>query len=138
MNVFVDANVIINVLNKEYPAFDHSARFLSLAQDKRFTFFTSSLSIAICWFFAEKKSGRSLANRKIEQLLLHFRITECGEEEVRKALADKRADDMEDAIQVYSALRNSCSHLVTNNLNDFHFSSLEVLEPLSFLEQHGK
>jgi predicted nucleic acid-binding protein len=138
MNVFIDANVIINVLNKEYPAFDHSARFLSLAQNNRFTFFTSSLSIAICWFFAEKKSGRIIANQKIEHLLKYFRITECGEEEVRKALADKKADDMEDAIQVYSALRSSCSHLVTNNLSDFHFSSLEILDPLSFIEQYGK
>ena len=47
MKVFVDANVIINVLNREYPAFEFSSRLLSLADDKRFTLYTSTLSLGI-------------------------------------------------------------------------------------------
>jgi predicted nucleic acid-binding protein len=137
MNVFVDANVLINVLNKEYPAYDASARFLSLAEEKRFQFFTSSLSLAITWFFAEKKSGRALARKKIELLLEHMRISECGENEVLFALKEKKADDFEDALQVFSAAKSKCVCIVTNNKSDFHFSKIEVLSPLDFLLNKG-
>ncbi len=135
MKVFVDANVIINVLNREYPQFEFSSRFLSLADDKCFTLYTSTLSLGICWFYAEKKSGRALANKKIAQLLQNIRISECGESEVLKAMADKKADDFEDALQVYSAIKSGCTHIVTNNLNDFHFSSLKISKPKDFLIQ---
>lgn len=137
MNVFVDANVIIAVLNKEYPAYECASRFLSLAQDRRFTLFTSSLSLAICWFFVAKKHGKSVAKTKIALLLKHVCITECGEAEALQAIADKKAPDFEDAMQVYSALRADCSHVVTHNLSDFHFSTLNVLDPRDFLVQHA-
>ncbi|HOY48421.1 MAG TPA: PIN domain-containing protein [Flavobacteriales bacterium] len=133
MKVFVDANVIINVLNREYPAFEFSSRLLSLADDKRFTLYTSTLSLGICWYHAEKKSGRALANKKIRQLLQHIRITDCGESEVLKAIEDKKAEDFEDALQVYSAIKSGCSHIVTNNLNDFHFCVLPISNPRDFL-----
>ena len=138
MNIFVDANVIINVFNKEYPAFEFSARLLSLAEDKKFQFYTSSLSLAICWYFAEKKSGTKVARKKIEMLLQHVRISECGENEVIKAISNKNADDFEDALQVYSALKSKCKFIVTNNLNDFHFSEIPVVTPQDFLLQHAR
>ena len=138
MNIFVDANVIINVFNKEYPAFEFSARLLSLTEDKRFHFYTSSLSLAICWHFAEKKSGYKVARNKIEMLLEHFRISDCGENEVIKAISNKKADDFEDALQVYSALKSKCKFIVTNNLNDFHFSEIPVVTPHDFLLQHAR
>ena len=138
MNIFVDANVIINVFNKEYPAFEFSARLLSLTEDKRYHFYTSSLSLAICWYFAEKKSGPKVARKKIATLLEHFRISDCGENEVIKAITNKNAEDFEDALQVYSALKSKCKFIVTNNLNDFHFSEIPVVTPQDFLLQHAR
>jgi predicted nucleic acid-binding protein len=138
MNIFVDANVIINVFNKEYPAFDFSARLLSLTEDKRYHFYTSSLSLAICWYFAEKKSGAKIARKKIETLLEHFRISDCGENEVLKAISNKKAEDFEDALQVYSAHKSKCTFIITNNLEDFHFSEIPVLIPQDFLLQHAR
>ena len=138
MNIFVDANVIINVFNKEYPAFEFSARLLSLAEDKKFHFYTSSLSLAICWYFAEKKSGAKIARIKIEMLLQHVRISECGENEVNKAITNKNADDFEDALQVYSAIKSKCKFIVTNNLNDFHSSEIPVVTPQDFLLQQAR
>jgi len=34
MKVFVDANILVSVLNKEYPLFTYSARILSLSGNK--------------------------------------------------------------------------------------------------------
>ncbi|VAW23508.1 hypothetical protein MNBD_BACTEROID01-2573 [hydrothermal vent metagenome] len=50
MRVFIDVNVIISVLNKEYPLFSNAARVLSLNNTKGVQLFTSPLSSVIFIF----------------------------------------------------------------------------------------
>jgi predicted nucleic acid-binding protein len=137
MNVFIDANVLIAVINKEYPAFDSCSRVLSLTADKRFKFFVSTLSLGICWYFAEKKSGRKVANEKIQLIMKHLSISDCGKKEAMAAIAEKRADDFEDAMQVNSARSSSCSSIITLNEKDFYFANMEVIKPQDFLYKYA-
>ncbi|HPM30759.1 MAG TPA: hypothetical protein PLJ60_10545 [Chryseolinea sp.] len=58
MNIFLDANILVSVLNKEYPLFTYSARILTLADNKKFTVFTSPICLAIAYYFAEKRAGQ--------------------------------------------------------------------------------
>jgi predicted nucleic acid-binding protein len=62
MNIFLDANVIISVVNQEYPLFTHSSRVLSLADNDNYKVYTSPLCLAITYYFSEKKSGTKMAN----------------------------------------------------------------------------
>nr|HMU04590.1 hypothetical protein [Saprospiraceae bacterium] len=73
--VFIDVNVLVAVMNKEYPLFSDAARVLSLADRRDFDLFTSSICLAIGFYFAEKKSGTSLAKKKIKLLLDHIKVT---------------------------------------------------------------
>ncbi len=57
MKVFLDANILVAVLNKEYPLFSSAARNLSLADNSRFDLCTSRLYLAIVFYFSGKKSG---------------------------------------------------------------------------------
>ena len=36
MKIFLDATILVSVLNKEYPVFTYSSRILSLADNKKF------------------------------------------------------------------------------------------------------
>jgi len=65
MKIFLDANILVAVLNKEYPLFSLAARILSMVDDKRFSVYTSPLCLAIAFYFAEKKSGTAAAMKKI-------------------------------------------------------------------------
>ena len=56
MRIFLDANVLVSVLNKEYPLFTYSSRILSLADHKGYEVFTSPLCLTIAFYFAEKKN----------------------------------------------------------------------------------
>lgn len=136
MNVFIDANVLIAVINKEYPAFDSCSRVLSLSADKRFTLFVSTLSLGICWFFAEKKSGRKVANEKIQLIMEHLSVSDCGKKEALAAMKEKKAEDFEDALQVNSARGSSCSCIITMNVQDFYFAKMEVITPIGFLNNY--
>ena len=88
MKVFIDANVLIAVLNKEYPLFSHAARVLSLGARKDFTLVTSPLCLAISFYFAEKKSGTGLARTKIGLLVSHLEIAGTDGDIVAKAVTD--------------------------------------------------
>jgi len=57
MKIFLDANILVSVLNKEYPVFSYSSRVLSLADNTKFKVYTSPLCLAIAFYFAEKKTN---------------------------------------------------------------------------------
>ncbi len=70
MRIFLDANILVYVLNKKFPVFPYSSRILSLAADPKFSLYSSPVCLAIAFYFAEKKSGTAVAKKKIE--ILHF------------------------------------------------------------------
>ncbi|GHM99097.1 twitching motility protein PilT [Cytophagales bacterium WSM2-2] len=136
MKVFLDANILVSVLNKEYPQFTYSARVMSLVDDNRFEIFTSPICLAIAFYFAEKKSGRKEAKNKIRILVSKINIAEADQGVIQKAVQDKSVGDFEDGMEYYSALKAGCKWIVTEDKNDFHFSKVPVMTAREFLEEH--
>jgi predicted nucleic acid-binding protein len=136
MRVFLDANVLVAVLNKEYPLFPYAARVLSVGSSGNFTLVTSAVCLAIAFYFSEKKHGTQLARRKIGLLMQHLQIANCGEAEARAAYENTRAGDFEDALQYYAAVNYSCSCIVTQDLKGFFYADIEVLSPEMFLKKY--
>lgn len=134
MKVFLDANVLVSVLNKEYPVFTFSSRILSLADVSKYKFYTSPLCLAIAYYFAEKKCGNAQARHKIDLLLSKLQITTVNDKTVRDTNQNKKIHDFEDGLQYYSALNSGCKYIVTEDLNDFYFSEIEVMTSRRFLE----
>jgi len=136
MKVFLDANVIVSVLNKEYPLFTYSARLLSLGDNNNFEVVTSPICLAIAYYFSEKKSGTQQANRKIEMLIRKIGITSVDAEVAEKAIKNKSIHDFEDGMQYYSAESAGCDCIVTEDIGDYYFSNLEVLQTRPFMERY--
>lgn len=126
MKLFIDANVLVSVLNKEYPLFTYSSRVLSLAQRTNYELVTSPLCLAIAFYFSSKKHNETVAKKKIEHLTSFLGITETNEKVVKKALQDKRVHDFEDGMQYYSAVEAGCTIIVTEDKGDFYYSALTV------------
>ena len=135
MNVFLDANILVSVLNKEYPIFSYTSRILSL-NPQRFKLYTSPICLAIAFYFAEKKNGSKMAKSKIELLVSHIHIAEANKDGVLLAAKNKAIEDFEDGLEYYAALHAGCSCIVTEDVNDFYFSEIEVLNPERFLEEY--
>ncbi len=135
MNIFLDANILVAVLNKEYPLFSDAARVLSLTDNKRFKVFTSPVCLAIAFYFAEKKSGSALAKKKISLLISSIEIASTDVEAVRKTVSNKSVLDFEDGLEYYSALGAGCKVIITENKEDFYFSEIEVLSSQEFLKR---
>ncbi len=136
MKIFLDANILVSVLNKEYPLFTYSSRILSLVDNPKYRVYTSPVCLAIAFYFAEKKSGRKEAKNKIGLLASKINIAEADRKIVLQAVADKSVDDFEDGLEYYSAIEAGCKWIVTEDRNDFHFSKVPVMTARQFLEEH--
>ncbi|MES2851083.1 MAG: PIN domain-containing protein [Bacteroidota bacterium] len=135
MKIFIDANIIVSVLNNEYPSFTYTSRIVSLADNKRFTVFTSPICLAIAFYFAEKKSGTAMAKKKIQLLSEKLSITSVGKSEVAAALQNKKVNDFEDGLEFYAANSYNCEAIITEDINGFYFSSIPVYNSKSFFEK---
>lgn len=134
MKVFVDANLLVATLNKEYPVFTWSSRLLSLQGKRKIQLCTSPLCLAIAFYFASKKSGEIKAKQKIELLCKNLFITSLNEELTMKALTNSKVHDFEDGLEYYSALEAQCDFIVTENQEDFYFSEIEIVGCEDFIK----
>ena len=132
MRIFIDANILVSVLNKEYPLFTYTSRILSLADTNRFQLFTSPICLAIAFYFAGKKYNASLAKQKISVLAENITIADATASTVEKALKNPAIKDFEDGLEYYSAVENKCTCIITEDINDFYFSEVEILNSNDF------
>ena len=133
MRIFIDVNILVAVLNKEYPLFDTAARVLSLDSKKDVTLFTSPICLAIAFYFAEKKSGSEMAKKKIKMVSERIEIAGSSKKSVLQALNDPKVLDLEDGFEYYAALKAKCDTIITEDIADFHFSEIEVVRSRDFL-----
>ncbi len=136
MRIFLDANVLVSVLNKEFPLFTYSSRVLSLANNQKFTVSTSPHCLAIAFYFAEKKHGTNMARKKISLLIEHLRCTTIDEKCVRDVEKNKKIHDFEDGLQYYSAIGDACKCIVSEDKSGFYYSEIEVLTSRQFIEKY--
>lgn len=136
MKIFLDANILVSVLNKEYPVFSYSSRVLSLVDNSKFKVYTSPLCLAIAFYFAEKKTNSTNARARINILSEKLLFTTIGPKAVELVRKNKKIHDIEDGLQYYSALEAGCKCIVTEDKNDFYFSDIEVLSSRTYLEKY--
>lgn len=134
MKIFLDANLLVAVLNRQYPLFTYAAKILSLSEKPKYQLYTSPICLAIAFYFAEKKSGTQKAKQKIAMISKHINITSVDSESVKLAAENIKVDDFEDGLEYYSALKSNCEVIVTEDTSDFYFSEIPVYNCESFLE----
>ncbi len=137
MKFFLDANIIISVLNKEYPQYTFTSRILSMMEEQKdVKLVTTNICLAIAFYFAGKKHGAAQAKHKIGLLVEHLEIVECGQREAVSAMKNKKVHDFEDGLQYYAALHANCTCIVSNDTDDFYFSDLPVYNAERFFRKY--
>ena len=131
MKVFLDTNIVIDLLDKREPFYIDAVKLFTLAYQKKITLFVSPMTYATASYLLRKHGKEGM-----RKLLNNFRqlsqITTADERVVDAALASS-FDDYEDALQYYSALTRNVDVIVTRNKKDFAFSTIEVLTPEELL-----
>ena len=133
MKVFLDTNIVIDLLDKREPFYIDAVKLFTLAYQKKITLFVSPMTYATASYLLRKhgKEGMRILLNNFRQL---SQITTADERVVDAALASS-FDDYEDALQYYSALTRNVDVIVTRNKKDFMSASIPVLSPAELLKQ---
>ncbi|GLR15986.1 type II toxin-antitoxin system VapC family toxin [Portibacter lacus] len=133
MNVFVDTNVIIDLLAKREPFYHESLKLFSLADSNQIELTVSALSLVNTHYILNDvmklKDARSIIGKfkvLVESHALNDKVVDL-------ALNDLNFKDFEDGIQYYTALESNANSIITRNLKDFKHSKIPVMSPKEFL-----
>ena len=136
MNVFIDANVIMDVLDKRENFVEASGNVLSLGAEHKITLYATALSMATCIYILRKTLGYQNAVACINMLKGYINISPLTQSEFDKAFSEP-SPDVEDMLQYYSAKAAECEVVVTRNGKHFLSTGLPILTPKEFLERYS-
>lgn len=131
-NIFLDTDVILDVLAKRMPFYLHSAELLSEVEKNHVAAFTSSLVFANLYYILRKLKTKEYALQSLRKLRIIVQIVSINEQHIDKAL-NSEFTDFEDAIQHYSAQTALIDYLITRNVKDYKAGLIAVCTPEEYL-----
>jgi predicted nucleic acid-binding protein len=132
--LFLDTNVILDLLAHRDPHFDSIARLATLADQKKLALVSSPLSFTTVDFILNKYESEDSVRAKLRKFKIICEVGEVNEETIEKGL-NSAFKDFEDAVQYYSALQTNCSVIITRNAKDFKHSSIPVMTAEEYLKR---
>ena len=135
MKVFVDTNVLLDVLGRREPFYADSAKVWTLAETGQVEGFASTLSLPNLFYVLRRAEGQKVARKAVGVLRDIFSLVPLDAQITNQAI-DSDIQDFEDAIQFFSALRCGAAALVTRNTKDFPGGDVAIQTPGEFLATH--
>lgn len=133
MKIFIDTNIVLDVLLKREGLFEASGEVLSLFTQghhlgvSRLTFTTSNYIVA-------KEYSKKEANKHLRNLRDIVFMLPCSVDALDKAITSGYSD-FEDAVQYYTALEHGYEAICTRNVKDFKDTSIPVYTPEELLNK---
>ena len=133
--VFLDTNILLDVLTVRGPFYGDAARLWTLAEEGRIVGLISAISFGNCYYVLRKQAGRANADEAMCHLRDAFKPVELTEQILDQAI-DAGFSDFEDALQFHSAVHARAECILTRNPDHFPRAPLSVLSPAEFLAVH--
>ncbi len=132
MKLFLDANVVLDLILKRQPFFETIAEIITIAENKNYKLCISSVTFVTINYVACKFTDKKNVLESLKKLRIVVAVLSVSETEIDKALYSK-FNDFEDAVQHYCALKHNCNYIITRDLKDFKNSEIPVMTPTEFL-----
>jgi predicted nucleic acid-binding protein len=132
--LFIDTNIVIDLLSRREPFYDEAAALFSLADRKQIELSVSSLTIANTSYALLRQMDSIKAKSILRKIRLIVNTISLDDKIIDLALNDDNFSDFEDALQYFTALENGQDLIITRNLKDFKNSKMPVMTAKQFLE----
>ncbi|MCI5145800.1 MAG: PIN domain-containing protein [Candidatus Electrothrix sp. AR3] len=130
--VFLDTDVILDVLTEREPHFEAAVELFLQIQDITIQAYTSPVIIANIFYILNKHLGRKKAIQSLIKLKSLVKVLNCGDRVIELALSSD-FKDFEDSIQYYTALENNIDILITRNVKDYKTANITISTPLEYI-----
>lgn len=133
VEVFVDTDIILDLLTDRKPFSSHSEKLFGLADKKAIKIFVSSLSFSNIYYVLRKFESSKKAYDILRKLKTIVSLLPVDEKIIELSL-NSGFNDFEDAIQYYTAKENGIDFLLTRNIKDYRKAQIKVLSADEFLK----
>lgn len=130
--VFVDTDIILDLLSERGPFYMHSAMLFSKADKGEIKLFVSSLSFANLNYMLSRQYSADQARKKLLKFKTLVTVLAVNDKIIDLALSSD-FKDFEDGIQYFTSTENSIKIILTRNLRDFKTSEIPVMTAEQFL-----
>jgi predicted nucleic acid-binding protein len=132
IRLFLDTNVILDLLGERMPFYDSIAKVATLADQKKITLVVSPLSFTTIDYVLNKfKDSESVLN-KLRKFKIICEVCEVDEQTIEKGL-NSSFKDFEDAVQYFTALQSNSSIIITRNGKDFKTATIPIMTAEEYL-----
>lgn len=132
VKVFVDTDVLVDVLARREPFYRDSAHVWTLAEQGRIVGLVSVISFNNIYYVVRRLRTRQVANRMMVLLRDTFTPVALDKQILDQAI-DADFGDLEDAIQYFAAVRAGADCVVSRDARAFPRFDLPVLMPQELL-----
>jgi predicted nucleic acid-binding protein len=137
MKLFLDTNIMLDLIMKRNPFFEDIAQISSMAESQQIQLIASSLSFVNTFYVASKANPKKLVLDTLKKFRIICDVSAIDEINIDKSLISD-FEDFEDAIQYNSALQHKCDYIITRDKKGFKNSEIPIMTPTEFLTLYTK
>jgi predicted nucleic acid-binding protein len=131
--IFIDSDVILDLLAKREAFYDDAAQIFTLAYDKKIELFTTPVVTANVFYILRKIKGNEETKRQIKNLRLLVRILPINENIVDITLNSKFVD-FEDGLQYFTGKEHDIWAIITRNIKDYKERDIVIQTSKEFIK----
>ncbi len=130
--LFLDTNVVIDLLGEREPFYESAAKIATLADKGKVQIYISALTYSTAYYLLARFEDKEIVKEKIRKFKVIAETSDLTDRIIDKGLASKFSD-FEDSLQYYCAIKMDCNIIITRNGKDFKVSDISVLTPDEYL-----
>jgi len=131
--LFIDTNIMLDLLGERFPYYDSIAKIATLADRAEVTIVASALSYSTVAYLLSKYESMEKIKDKLRKFKIISEISDLDEKTIEKGL-NSTFSDFEDGLQYFCALKSDCTILLTRNQKDFKASNIPVMSAEEYLK----
>ena len=135
--IFLDTNIILDLLASRIPFYTEAAELFSLADKKKLILSISSLCLADTHYILSRQNPEM----EVRKILRKFKVLVnvlALDDKITDLALNSEFRDFEDAIQYYTAIENEQELIITRNQSDFKDSKIPIMTAGEFIKSIEK
>ena len=132
-SIFLDTNIVLDLLAHRMPFYSAAAKLFSLADKKKIKLSISALCLADTNYILSKQRPETEVRKILRNFKVLVTVLPLDDKIIDLAL-NSEFRDFEDAIQYLTAIENDQDLIITRNQADFKESKIPVLTAKEFIK----
>ena len=131
--LFIDTDIIIDLLAYREPFYEASASLFSMADKGKIHLSVSPLSFSNINYILSRQFSANQVRKKLLQFKTLVSVMDVNDKIIELALTSD-FKDFEDGIQYFTAIENNIKILLTRNLKDYKTAQIPVMTAEQYLK----